>query len=110
VIAGDLESLVALGREPGVKTQHSDPDILCALEVVIYGLEGMAAYAEHAFILGQESAPISLADNGGAAWGGEAENQDHRALLPGVKRGDHGAAVQGEKKRMCHLLRDAAAG
>ena len=53
VIADDLESLIAQGREHGVKTQHSDPDILSAIEIVIYGLKGMAAYAEHAFILGK---------------------------------------------------------
>jgi hydroxylamine reductase len=53
VIADDLESLVAQGREHGVKGQHSDPDVLSAIEIVIYGLKGMAAYAEHAFILGK---------------------------------------------------------
>jgi len=53
VIAADLESLVAQGREHGVKSQHSDPDILSAIEIIIYGLKGMAAYAEHAFILGK---------------------------------------------------------
>ncbi len=53
VIAADLEGLVRQGQEHGVKTQHSDPDVLSAIELVIYGLKGMAAYADHAFILGQ---------------------------------------------------------
>ena len=53
VIASDLEGLVRQGQEHGVKTQHSDPDILSAIEIVIYGLKGMAAYADHAFILGK---------------------------------------------------------
>jgi hydroxylamine reductase len=52
-IAADLEGLVAQGREHGVKTQHSDPDVLSAIEIVVYGLKGMAAYADHAFILGK---------------------------------------------------------
>ena len=53
VIADTLEGLVAQGEAHGVKTQHSDPDILSAIEIVIYGLKGMAAYANHAFILGK---------------------------------------------------------
>jgi len=53
VIADNLEGLVQQGREQGVKGQHTDPDILSAIEIVIYGLKGMAAYAEHALILGQ---------------------------------------------------------
>ncbi|HEX9023660.1 MAG TPA: hydroxylamine reductase, partial [Geobacteraceae bacterium] len=53
VIAGDLEGLVKQGLEQGVMGQHADPDIRCAIEIVIYGLKGMAAYAEHALILGQ---------------------------------------------------------
>ena len=53
VIADTLEGLVAQGQEHGVKTQQSDPDILSAIEIIIYGLKGMAAYANHAFILGK---------------------------------------------------------
>ena len=53
VIADNLEGLVKQGEAHGVKTQHSDPDILSAIEIVIFGLKGMAAYADHAFILGK---------------------------------------------------------
>ncbi len=53
VIAADLEGLVKQGQEHGVKTQHTDPDVLSGIELVIFGLKGMAAYADHAFILGQ---------------------------------------------------------
>ena len=53
VIADTLEGLVAQGQEHGVKTQHTDPDILSAVEIIIYGLKGMAAYAHHAYILGK---------------------------------------------------------
>jgi len=53
VIADTLEGVVAQGQEHGVKTQHSDPDILSAIEIIIYGLKGMAAYANHAYILGK---------------------------------------------------------
>jgi hydroxylamine reductase len=53
VIADSLEALVEQGGAHGVKTQHSDPDVLCALELVIYGLKGMSAYANHALHLGK---------------------------------------------------------
>jgi hydroxylamine reductase len=53
VIANDLEGLVKQGLEHGVKTQHTDPDILSAIEIVVFGLKGMAAYADHAYILGK---------------------------------------------------------
>jgi hydroxylamine reductase len=52
-IADSLEGLVKQGREHGVKTQHTDPDILSAIEIVIFGLKGMAAYADHAYVLGK---------------------------------------------------------
>ncbi|HJV67479.1 MAG TPA: hydroxylamine reductase [Geomonas sp.] len=54
VIADTLEGLVAQGQAHGVKSQHSDPDVLCAIELVNYGLKGMAAYANHAYILGKK--------------------------------------------------------
>ncbi len=58
VIAGNLEGLVKQGLEHGVKSQHSDPDVLSAIEIVIYGLKGMAAYADHAYILGQKDEEV----------------------------------------------------
>ncbi|HJV35232.1 hydroxylamine reductase [Geomonas sp.] len=54
IIADSLEGLVAQGQAHGVKTQHSDPDVLCAIELVNYGLKGMAAYANHAYHLGKK--------------------------------------------------------
>ncbi|WP_026842526.1 hydroxylamine reductase [Citrifermentans bremense] len=53
VIADTLEGLVAQGKNCGVMSQHSDPDILSSIEIIIYGLKGMAAYANHACILGK---------------------------------------------------------
>ena len=49
------EALVAQGEKVGI---HSDPDantdIISLRELLIYGIRGMAAYADHAAILGQE--------------------------------------------------------
>jgi hydroxylamine reductase len=48
------EDLVALGEQVGVKADPDlNPDLLSLRELLIYGLKGVAAYADHARILGQ---------------------------------------------------------
>jgi hydroxylamine reductase len=48
------DELVSLGEKVGVKADPDlDPDLLSLRELLIYGLKGVAAYADHARILGQ---------------------------------------------------------
>ncbi|MFZ2041783.1 MAG: hydroxylamine reductase, partial [Desulfobacterales bacterium] len=48
------EDLVALGEQVGVKADPDlNPDLLSLRELLVYGLKGVAAYADHARILGQ---------------------------------------------------------
>ena len=50
------EALVAQGEAVGIKSDDSfNEDLLSLRELLIYGLKGLAAYADHAAILGQES-------------------------------------------------------
>ena len=50
-----LEALVTQGEKVGVQSDPDiNPDILSLRELLIYGIRGMAAYADHAAILGQE--------------------------------------------------------
>ncbi|MBI9085723.1 MAG: hydroxylamine reductase [Desulfobacterales bacterium] len=50
-----LAGLVAQGQAVGVKSDPTvNPDILSLRELLVYGLKGLAAYADHARILGQE--------------------------------------------------------
>jgi hydroxylamine reductase len=50
-----LEALVAQGEKVGIQSDPDiNPDILSLRELLIYGIRGMAAYADHAAILGQE--------------------------------------------------------
>ncbi|MFZ0240056.1 MAG: hydroxylamine reductase [Desulfobacterales bacterium] len=52
---GSLEALIAQGEKVGVKSDPDvNPDILSLKELLVYGLKGVAAYADHAEILGQE--------------------------------------------------------
>ena len=53
--AATKEDLVAQGEKVGVKSNPDlNPDILSLRELLTYGLKGVAAYADHAFILGKE--------------------------------------------------------
>ena len=54
-----LEGLVAQGEKVGVKSDPDvNPDILSLQQVLTYGIKGVAAYADHARILGQEDEKV----------------------------------------------------
>ena len=54
--AADLDGLVKQSEEVGIESRkkESGEDITGLQELLTYGLKGMAAYADHAYILGQE--------------------------------------------------------
>jgi len=52
--AATMDELVAQGESVGIKSDPDvNPDILSLRELLTYGLKGLAAYADHARILGQ---------------------------------------------------------
>ena len=51
--AADVAGLVRQGEEHGINTQHVNDDIRSVIEILMYGLKGMAAYYDHALILGK---------------------------------------------------------
>lgn len=52
--AGSVEEMVAQGEQVGVRSDPKvNPDILSLRELLVYGIKGVAAYADHAAILGQ---------------------------------------------------------
>src|SRR4030043_1598987 len=52
---GSLEGLVAQGEKVGLKSDPSiHPDILSLQHTLLFGIKGIAAYADHALILGKE--------------------------------------------------------
>ena len=51
--ADDLAGMVAQGEQHGINTQHINEDIRSVIEILMYGLKGMAAYMDHAMILGR---------------------------------------------------------
>jgi hydroxylamine reductase len=53
--AGTVEGMDAQGQKVGLKSDPTiDPDILSLQHILQFGLKGVAAYADHAQILGQE--------------------------------------------------------
>jgi len=56
--AVDLAGLVRQGGEHGVEAFHENEDIRSAIEILTYGVKGMAAYADHALILGKRDPEI----------------------------------------------------
>jgi hydroxylamine reductase len=60
VPAADQAGMVAQGETVGVMADETvNPDILSLRELLVYGIKGLAAYADHARILGQEDEKIS---------------------------------------------------
>ncbi len=50
-----LEGLISQGKSTGLKSDPlENPDILSLKHIVLFGVKGIAAYADHAQILGQE--------------------------------------------------------
>ncbi|MDD2321805.1 MAG: hydroxylamine reductase [Geobacteraceae bacterium] len=47
--------LVQQGEQYGILTLHENEDIRSAIEILTYGLKGMAAYADHSQILGKHN-------------------------------------------------------
>ena len=53
--AQTVEEMVKQGEEVGLRAEEgADPDIRSLQETVLFGIKGVAAYADHAQILGQE--------------------------------------------------------
>nr|WP_302504345.1 hydroxylamine reductase [Geoalkalibacter halelectricus] len=52
------EEMVKLGREKDVRRFNSDADINSVQNILLYGCKGMAAYADHAHILGKDDREI----------------------------------------------------
>ena len=57
--AADLAGLTAQGGQHGLKDiPEANPDILSLKHTLLFGLKGVAAYADHAAILGQEDPAV----------------------------------------------------
>ena len=53
--AADVAGMVAQGEQYGLNALHVNEDIRSVIEILLYGLKGMAAYMDHAMILGRSN-------------------------------------------------------
>jgi hydroxylamine reductase len=59
VPAGTTAELVAQGETVGIESKSDvNPDIVSLQEIIVYGIKGVAAYADHAAILGQKDQKV----------------------------------------------------
>lgn len=58
--ATTLDGLLKQGESVGVLAGNVDEDIRSLREIILYGLKGMAAYADHASILGKDDEEVSF--------------------------------------------------
>ncbi|WP_066639008.1 hydroxylamine reductase [Desulfolucanica intricata] len=57
--AVDLDALIKQGELAGMVTdQNADPDIQSLQQILVYGIKGVSAYADHAHILGQSDEKV----------------------------------------------------
>jgi hydroxylamine reductase len=66
--AETIEALVKQGEAVGIQSDPTiDPDILSLQQILTYGMKGVAAYADHAQILGHEDDAVYAFIQGGLA-------------------------------------------
>jgi hydroxylamine reductase len=53
--AANLAGLIAQGEQHGISSYHENEDIRSVIEILTFGLKGMAAYMDHAIILGKSN-------------------------------------------------------
>ncbi|MEW6052297.1 MAG: hydroxylamine reductase [Nitrospirota bacterium] len=53
-----LEGMVRQGESVGLHSDDTDPDIRSLKHILLFGIKGVAAYADHAQILGQEDEAV----------------------------------------------------
>jgi hydroxylamine reductase len=56
--AAGTQALIDQGKQHGILTWHQDPNILSTIEILIYGLMGMGAFAWHAAEVGKEDEEV----------------------------------------------------
>ncbi len=57
--AADLDGMISQGEDHGIQSyQAPDADVLSLKHTLLYGMKGLAAYADHAMILGQEDEAV----------------------------------------------------
>ncbi len=84
-----LEALVAQAPVASTATLDANADIASLEQILLYGLKGVAAYADHAAILGQEDAALYASLYQGLAAGFDGKARDLGAWVEAVMACGH---------------------
>ncbi len=79
--AETLEGLIAQGETHSTKDFDTNPDVLSAKQLLLYGMKGLCAYADHAAVLGQQDSSVYHFVYTGLAAGYDGEDRDLQAWL-----------------------------
>ena len=93
----DINELVRLGGQAGIRTSigKHGPDVAGLQELVTYGLKGMAAYADHARILGKEDDEVYAFFHEALAFLAEGPTDTDALLKMALRCGEMNLKVMG---------------
>ncbi len=95
--AADLDGLIKQGEAVGVESRKNTlgDDITGLQELILYGLKGMAAYADHAYILGKEDDSVFAFFHEAMAYLQEGEPTVEALFTLAMKTGEVNLTVMG---------------
>jgi len=96
-VAADLDGLIKQGEAVGIESRKSTlgDDITGLQELILYGLKGMAAYADHAYILGKEDDSVYAFFHEAMAYLKEGEPTVEALFTLAMKTGEINLTVMG---------------
>ncbi len=89
VPAATFEGLQSQAETASVFQMDADPDVNSLRQILLYGLKGAAAYADHAAILGQQDPDLYRRIHEGLAAGFDAKSRDLGAWISAVLECGH---------------------
>jgi len=95
--AADLDGLIKQGEAVGIESRKNTlgDDITGLQELILYGLKGMAAYADHAYILGKEDDSVFAFFHEAMAYLQEGEPTVEALFALAMKTGEVNLTVMG---------------
>ncbi len=95
--AADLDGLISQGEAVGIESRKTTlgDDITGLQELILYGLKGMASYADHAYILGKEDDSVFAFFHGALAYLKNGEPTVDALFTLAMKTGEVNLTVMG---------------
>ena len=82
--AASAEGLIRQAEAVSIQHLHDDPEVNSLMQTLLFGLKGVAAYADHAAVLGEEDPALYENVYKGLAAGFDGQNRDLGAWVSAV--------------------------